>query len=335
MTKVPVYRGKSVVSNVFSSQGILKEPELTGYLAYLLAEEQKYLRDIFILPNEVLQSVRIEEVHEENRYDFILDTDKRLVVVEAKLGTTQHLNQLLRYAKKLRRDSSKPVKLVLLDEGSFLSELDKTRLKKNLPHSIQADFVTWAHIHRALKKIACSNREPRPSRFFADELIRYLEENNMTSDERKEVYCRELSGDSIELYFKYGLYKSQPKFLNSARGCSYFAPYFTRTALTYFTEKGLPISQGISFISPIEDIQVLKRKEVVKYLKDKKHPNAKAAGKMLIKLTNQKEPLIIRLGAPFNVFPTPITKKKMELYGALGSRNYTFKKLFELASSGE
>jgi hypothetical protein len=335
MTQVPVYRGKSAVSNVFSSQGILKEPELTGYLAYLLANEPEYLRGLFLQSKDILESVSIEESHEENRYDFILNTDKRLIVVEAKLGTTQHLNQLLRYAKKLKRDSRKPVKLVLLDEGSFFSDLDKTRLKKSLPHSIQVDFVTWAQIHKALKRLAHSKRKPESPRFFADELIRYLEENNMTSDEQKEVYCRELSGESIELYLKYRLYKSQPKFLNSARGCRYFAPYFTRTALTYFTEKGLPIAQGISFISPIEDMQVLERKEIVKYLKDKKHPNPKAAAKELVKQTNQKEPLVIRLGAPFNVFTTPITKKKMGVHGALGSRNYTFKKLFELSSSGE
>ena len=48
MANVPVFRGGKDIRNLFSSQGELKEPQLTAFLAYLLGQNIKFLRYKFI-----------------------------------------------------------------------------------------------------------------------------------------------------------------------------------------------------------------------------------------------------------------------------------------------
>ena len=158
----------------------------------------------------------------------------------------------------------------------------------------------------------------------------------MSNQDRKEVYVRDLSGDSMELFFKYKIYKSDVKFYNSAQGNLYFAPYFTSSAPKDFAERSMiKIERGISWLAPILDIHNVKRNEIKEYLKFKKHPDYLGATKEIFNETKSKEMLIFLLGEPFLAFLTPVSKNKLGIKGSMGSRIFTFKELFEAAGKGD
>lgn len=187
-----------------------------------------------------------------------------------------------------------------------------------------------------LLKYKSSKKIDESAYYIAKELKNYMEVNNMSSRNRKEVYVRDLQGDSVELFFKYHIYKSQTKYNRSAQGNMYFAPYFTGRAPKDFAERSMiKIERGITWLAPIQDVQVLKRNEIKEYLIAKGHKKYKEAMKEIFKETKRPELLIVLLGEPFQAFLTPISKGKLGMHGAMGSKSFTFQNLFEAAGRGD
>jgi len=334
MADIPVYRCGKEVKNLFSSQGELKEPQLTAYLAYLLGQNIKLLSKKFIHPSELVERINIEESASGNRFDISIYTDKRRIVVEAKLSKTQRSSQIIQYVKHLMQDDTTPICLILLDLGEYSHIRIKNELSNALPRRVKIVPLTWDDIYQALEKASKSTKKDSFIQPLANELMKYLEENNMTKEQRKEVYVRDLDAESTELFFKYRLYISQPKFEKSASGCKYFAPAFINDSLPYFESLGIPMNTGISYISPILDMQILERNEVKDYLISQNHPNAKEGAKKLLKYAKRRRNLIcFRLGQPYRIFLSPIPKRKLRIFGATGSKHFTFKELFEAAVS--
>jgi len=305
---------------------------MTAALAYVIAQNPVPFKVLLGIENrDKIMEVQLEYCSEGNRYDISISTMKKIVVIEAKVGFEQDERQVKRYLKQLKIDNSLPVSMVLLDNGSFYG----STFKQKLPKRTKVHFREWSEVHSILKKIAFSKKEKRrnPSAcFLVEELMNYLEVGGMSSEERKEVYCRDLSGESMVLFFKHHLYKSNPKFFKSAKGNLYFAPYFTWNATQDAYEYMLDIGEGISYVAPILDIRVLKRNEIKDYLISEKHENAKQAAKMILGQTRLGEIMVVRLGRPSRLFLTPINKKKLKAgTGAMPSRSFTFTNLLEAA----
>lgn len=116
----------------------------------------------------------------------------------------------------------------------------------------------------------------------------------------------------------------------------YFAPYFTGRAPQDFAERSMiKIEKGISWIAPILDIQILKRNEIANYLRTKGHPKYKEAAKEIFKESSSKELMILLLNDPLLAFLTPISKKKLGLYGPMGSQCFTFQDFFQATTKGD
>lgn len=340
---IPLLRGGASVNNFFSAVGSFKETNFTAYIAYLLSIYPEYLGRLILNKREEIEEIFIEAVTEDReRYDIFLTTTERLVVIEAKLGFKQIESQITKYVRKLIAQKRKKATLCLLDDGSFKSASWTRELRSKLPRRVELKFVTWSQIFDRIKLILKYKRSKAVNNsayYIAKELINYMEANNMSSQNRREVYVRDLGGDSIELFFRYKIYKSQTKFYKSAQNNLYFAPYFIGRAPKEFSERSMiKIQRGISWIAPIRDIQCLKMKDIAAYLKAQKYPKYKEATKEIYREVRgmlRKELMIMVLGDPFLAFLTPITKDKLKLYGAMGSRNFTFEELFTAAGKGD
>ncbi|MEK6795720.1 MAG: hypothetical protein AABZ39_13145 [Spirochaetota bacterium] len=279
-------------------------------------------------------TIVIEEVQNDaSRHDIVLDLPSGKVIIEAKFNFSQNALQIKKYLKAF--DQRRPVSLVLIDRGSFhvnswLHELPASYRKR-------ITFVTWTIIHKALSKLMLSRNEKhdRTALRIAEELISYMEAEGMVRNNR-EIYVRDLSGDSIALFFKYHIYKSQPKFFKSAEGNRYFAPYFTGKAPDYFTKQSLiRVEPGISWMAPIKEIDVVTKPKFLTYLKYHNHHDPKGATREIMNETPSKELILLTLGEPFLAFLTPISKKKLGIKGSMGSRNFTFEDLYRAASKGD
>jgi hypothetical protein len=134
----------------------------------------------------------------------------------------------------------------------------------------------------------------------------------------------------VQLYFRHHLYKCQSKFYNSAHRNLYFAPYFTRQMADAISQDNLvPIGEGISFVSRVENVQVIETRDVLAYLKAKKHPNPQHATEIIRQSHRARDVLLMTIGEPRLMFVSPVTKNKLSRVipfgkGAMGSRSCTF-----------
>lgn len=333
---VEIRKGKNLVSNIFGVISDLKETNLTASLGYLIGSFPEFFSSKLLSNCASILSVDIEKATKDNdRFDIVLNCLDQIVVIEAKIGINQNSQQINRYIKNLRASGKKKVKFFILDKGSFNAHTWLKDLVKKTYGRVEIEFLTREYIHSLITELLRSKRAIKVNRgayHTAQDFNIYLEEEGMVKIIRKEVYTRDVSGHSIDLFFKHQIYKCQPKFYKSASGNAYFAPYFTGRAPKDFLERSLiRIEEGISWISPIIDTQLIKRNEVKDYLKAKLHPDHAEAAKNSLSLHKESEMTILLLGKPFLVFLTPISKKKLGLNGAMGSRSLSFEELFQAA----
>jgi hypothetical protein len=91
----------------------------------------------------------------------------------------------------------------------------------------------------------------------------------------------------------------------------------------------VPIGEGISFVSRVQKVLVIRSRDVLDFLKTEKHPDPKEAAKLIRRSHRESEVLVMMLGAPRLMFISPVTKAKLSKIipfgkGAMGSRSCTF-----------
>lgn len=338
--KIPLMRAGQPVESFLSCLGSLRETRLTATLAYLTSRFPEEFLPFFRGNSGTAYSVSIEETEAGDRYDIIVKDGKIPIIFEGKVGLRQNPKQLLRYIRTIRNKYKRRPKLVIIDIGSQAAQSLGTGFD-NLASKIHGKphFRTWTQVARICRKIIkakASFKKERVAAAIAEDLLNHLEENQMTTNERPEVYLRELSSESsVRLYFRHGIYKSDSKYMRSAQGNLYFAPYFTRPAADRLSSANLvPIGKGISFISRIKEIQVVPKKDMLKFLKSRKDiEDPKSAYKLM--RGHRHELMLLILGKPYLAFVSPVTKKKLGkvethqrfVQGALGSRSCTFEEL--------
>jgi hypothetical protein len=87
----------------------------------------------------------------------------------------------------------------------------------------------------------------------------------------------------------------------------------------------VPVGEGISYLSKIEEVQVLPKRKVLAFLKDRGVEDAVAAAKLVCR-ARRHELLVLLLGEPRLLFASPVTKEKLNKHmrfgrGAMGSRS--------------
>ena len=238
---VQLRRGKELVTDIFSAIGDLRETRLTAALGFLIAKAPHAFGRLFLDKASYVEEVRIEEPEDRSRYDVVIRTSTKLVIVEAKVGYLQAPSQIRRYVRALRKQEGKKTYLYLLDQGSERLQTEIDQIRKEFPNC----FVypkTWSEIGAVIQR-ECRSRKLQKMApqvvAIAQELVKHLKENQMAESNGKEIYIRQLSGDSLELFFRYQIYKCQSKFAKSALQHLYFAPLFTARAPNDFAEPDL------------------------------------------------------------------------------------------------
>lgn len=328
---IPLFRGREITSNLFSALGELRETRLTAVLGYLISEAPHIFAPLFLNRGARIQEVKIEASEDSSRYDLVLQTQNQLLVVEAKVGYIQSPSQVRRYIRRLARNGTdKKVLLYLLDKGGERLQTEIQQIKKDFS-GCDVRPKTWAEVSRFIDRVCQSKRfqhEHPKVAILAKELTEYLKENQMAPSKVKEIYIRQLSGDSLELFFKYHIYKCQHNFAKNALQHIYFAPLFTAKAPADFASRSmLPIEKGLSYIARILTGRVVKRNQVFDFLKASKHPNPRDATKEMLKQTKSKEFLILLLGQPHQLFHTPLSSKKLGVRGMVSQKSASLDEL--------
>lgn len=335
---VPLRRGREEVFNLFSALGDLRETRLTAALGFLLAKAPSVFAPLFLDRQSKIDEIQIEETEKSNRYDLVIRTPRNLVVVEAKVGYLQAPVQVIRYIRKLRRSNpERALTLFLLDRGSDPLQTELNDLKRLFP-SCTVKQKTWDEVARLIDKGCHSKRlqkEYPEVVAVGKELVKHLRETQMAQSQTKEIYIRQLSGPSLELFFRHHIYKCQSKFAKTALQHLYFAPLFTAKAPRDFAARSmLPIEKGLCYMARIGQGRVVRRHEVAQYLKKAGHPDYKEAAKSVLKQTKEKDSLILMLGSIFRAFETPIPPSKLGVKGMLAQKTVSFEELFAASRGG-
>ena len=122
---VEIRKGQNLVSSIFGAISNVKETNLTACLGYLIASFPEYLGSRFLHKNRPkIESVNIEHATDDkNRFDIVLNCADEIVVIEAKIGLNQTEKQINRYLKHLRASQKTRVRFLILDSGSFNSNV--------------------------------------------------------------------------------------------------------------------------------------------------------------------------------------------------------------------
>jgi len=330
---IPLKRSSRPVSSYLSVFGGRKEERLTASLGYLIAHAPKALGPLFCRSGESIRSVCIEHHEQTGRLDLVIECRSTLIVVEAKVDLNQNDKQVVRYINAIRkrtRGKYKTYRLVLLDTGSEPANPVLRTLAQKLSKPWNVHFVRWSEIAIACAKASrwkgLARADPFTSGLLQD-FTNHLKEVGMLSSEHKEIYVKDISGPSLARYFKGRVYRCQPTFFKGASRTIYFAPYFTKRApQDAMSQSIVDIEPGISYISRIQDCKHIEKKDVLDYLREHNWPDAKKLAKDICAVPHRTLTVLL-LGKPYRLFMTPVTKKRLGIFGAVGQRFYTLEDL--------
>ena len=334
MNSLRLVRASQEVGGFLSALGSLRETRLTATLGFLVSRFPAEFAALLGFKFGASDEISIEETDGGDRYDVLIRSSGEEHIIEGKLGTSQRVDQLNRYIASRRRAGCPKPALTMVDDGSEFSQSRQLAFHKLRKSVRSLRFVTWSEVAQVCQRLARKKRnlasDPLGA-LVAQDLANHLKENQMTTEPRPEIYLRDVSDvPSVRLYFQHHIYKCQSKFFNSARGNLYFAPYFTGPTAERVSEVNLvPVGEGISFVSQVKSVQVVAKKDVLDFLKERKHPSPKEAADVIRKSVRDKEIVLMLLGAPRLLFMSPVTKKKLEEKvgsfgrGAMGSRSCT------------
>jgi len=296
--------------------GSLRETRLTAMLGYLIAIKPKEFSEFFGFSGKPL-SVKLENRHEDGRSDILIETDKGLGVIEAKVGTQDPREQSIKYRAR------------------WTVLLTQFKVPRRLMITNKVSYFTWQKLADFLVLHQAKSTNPR-IRFIAQDLCKYLEEHRMTKQkEMVEIYAREINETfTTDLFLKVGLYGCVYEKGSRMSEARYFAPHFGQKI-----SKDHPgIKTGISYIARIEvqviaetwkdlvnEIIEIKGKRWVKTHSPmidqlKNHYNWKAAGTYVF----------LFLAEPKLVFNPPVNKEHLQKgKGWLSKRFLSFEELFE------
>lgn len=289
-------RGSKQITNILSSFGSIRETNISAMLGYLIHVNPIIAAKLFgvELP---LKSVNLELRSDlgQDRYDIVITSSTKTIVVEVKIANHSP-EQLRRYSESGKK---------LFSIGS--------RLQRHLiDRSFHKNFVDWEMVCATLNNVKLKGTQS--DQFYnklADDFCLHLKENNMIRDSLEDVYTRDLSGTSVDMYFTQHIYKCQAKYYEKAKNSRYFAPYFTgangKNASTLVKSLGI----GISFVSKINSSALASEKEIYGALKTLNYSNRDISlifDAFKWKPNSSREHTILFLDEPLRLFQRPVTK---------------------------
>jgi hypothetical protein len=340
MPPLRLSRSSQNIGPFLSALGSLRETRLTATLGFLVSRFPVELGSLLGLKFGLSDEIAIEETDGGDRYDVLIRNSGEEHIIEGKVGPYQRVDQLARYIARRRKIGSHKPALTIVDDGSEFSQSKLRGFEKIRKGVKKLHFVTWSQVAKTCQSIALKRknlaRDPLGT-MIAKDFAEHLKENNMTTEPYPEIYLRDLSDpSSVELYFRHHIYKCQQSYYKSARNNRYFAPYFTQETSNALRDANMvPVGEGISFISQVASVHVCNKRDVLSFLEERKHPNAKVAADIVVKSAREDELLLLLLGPPRLLFISPVTKRKLRdkvggySLGAMGSRSCTLDDLLK------
>jgi hypothetical protein len=237
---VELLRAGSVVSSFAGAFGAsMRETRVTAILGYLIAlRSQPFCRAFGV--GGTIESVRIEARHNLDRSDILIESTDGLAVIEAKIGAADPFKQSKKYPAKWR---------ILITQ--YLPTLNQKTIAG-------VQYWRWREIAELIRENAAEFSKS-DVRFVSDDLITYLKEYNMISDdEAAEIYARDLNSDETADFFLKGhLYGCPYAKTGRLSELKYFAPYFGRKV----SDSHPGLQEGISYIAKIISVQVAETAE--------------------------------------------------------------------------
>lgn len=323
---VSLIRGESrLVGNLLSAMGGLKETRLSAILGYLIHLCPDVAEDLFGI-SQPIESISLEPRSEngKDRYDVVVSNARGSHIIEVKIdGHTS--SQLKRYRKANRR---------LYTIGA--------RLRSHAVEKIEGKyFASWQQLVHVLERKKRKGRRADP--YFnglVDDLVDHLREHLMVKGTFEDVYIRDLSGESVEIYFNQGLYKFQPKFFDKAKNARYFAPYLTMSNSRGERESVFSaLGVGISYLSKVVERYLVSESDLVDLLKKHKYTRKDIDfiyNTFKWKKTSKRQHGVLLLEKPMRIFQRPVTKTDLWGEGSTGAMPSMFLDFGELiaASNG-
>jgi len=311
---VPLLRGGEVVSSLAGAFGTsLRETRLTSLLGYLVAFNPELFAKFFGFGGRV-RRVILEEEQDQGRADIIIQTTVGRGLIEAKVDATDAFRQASTYRARWK---------VLLTQYVAPS---------HRMHDPGVQYLRWQELADWLNQVR-SRGKGVEFRFASDDLLKHLEEHNMTRNaESVEVYAREINEPfSLNLFLKAHLYVCWYKDSDRLRRALYFAPHFGK----FIGAEHPGIHPGISYVAKIKAMQTLEAwSDVALTLREARGRRWLTGKRRLLsemkawKWKGERYTMLI-LGEPRLVFNPPVKKENLqEQPGTLVKRFYAFDELF-------
>lgn len=332
MSTLRLTRANEEVGSFLSVLGSLRETRLTAVLGYLVSRFPVEFGSVLGFRPSRRMRFRSKKPMQATATTFSSTSPATPTSSRAKSAPSRTPTSCCATSAAAGQHESPPSQWWMTVASSRQSQQrDFQEVRRRVKH---LKFVTWAQVAAVCQQIARLRRNVKTNptgTVIAHELANYLKENNMTTEPQPEIYLRDVSDiHSVQLYFRHNLYKSKSNFYNSARRNLYFAPYFTHQMADKVSKSNLvPVGEGISFVSRIKKVQVVRKRDVQAFLQADKHPNPKEAAEIICANHRESEVLLMSLGDPRLMFISPVTKAKLKEVipfglGAMGSRSCAF-----------
>lgn len=212
MYKPILLRSHSVHNDLLSSFGAdVKETRVTGYLAYLIFQRPSNLLNILNINDNKIISIKIEHALETQRCDIVVETEKKLYLIEAKLFYEDPTQQLLKQKNELAKQTTKRIKLIGITNNRFIKNKKIT-------------LLTWKDIYNSLEKVSNARIQ-----ILSEEFKMHLFNKGLVLVESPEIYARELGYENTILMFLKGQsYTCKYPRSSQIEKCKYFTPHFGR-----------------------------------------------------------------------------------------------------------
>jgi hypothetical protein len=305
-----------MVTSLAGAQGQgQRETRLTAIQGYQNASRpETYLTDFGFAGTA--HNVRVEMNHESGRSDILVETNQGVGLIEAKVDATDAQAQAARYPARWR---------VLLTQ---YTAIQRERARRGYR------FMTWQELHPCLVKLA--REQNVHARFVASDLLQYLKEHGMISEnEQEQVYAREINEQrTLSAFLKCRLYFCRHQKGGRLPKMSYFAPHFGQQIAHEYPG----IRVGISYVARIVHVEVVEGwTDLQRVLREYGDPKLKAAYRRYeeslkdgVSSGGDFPRSVLFLGEPRLVFNPPIRKKSLQAgSGWLSKWFYSFDDLFK------
>lgn len=247
-SKTVLYRGNELVGDLLSAFGDkLKETRLTAALGYLLAGNPEFLPSKLGLRFSTIRSIGIEQRKKDDRTDIQIETDRNLVVIEAKISAQDPGIQTKRYLQTFKVRGLKTIGIALVPFGTALT------WEGNL------GYLPWNVLVQWLSEKSFKNHLPVAQKFLLGEFMSYVNRHGLVRAKApKEIYAREINDEeSLNLLLKHQLYQCLFQKKSQLDGANYFAPHFGFSIQKLHSG----IRQGISYVAKIHAVEVIRNRE--------------------------------------------------------------------------